>query len=106
MERDFKGVWIPKEIYLNENLSWSERILLIEIDSLDTENGCFASNDHFAKHLMISKDRVSRIISQLTKKGLITSQTIYKKDSKEVEKRILAVLIGILTEPLWNRLIK
>jgi len=36
-KRDFKGVWIPKQIYLNNSLSWPEKILLIEIDSLDKD---------------------------------------------------------------------
>ena len=35
-EREFLGVWIPREIYLAENLSWTEIILLTEITSLDT----------------------------------------------------------------------
>ena len=89
MERDFKGVWIPKEIYLDESLNWTEKILLIEIDSLDGENGCFATNDHFAKHLMISKGRVSKLISKLNTLGYITIKFIYRENSKEIEKRII-----------------
>jgi len=26
MERDFKGVWIPKEVWLDENLTWMEKL--------------------------------------------------------------------------------
>jgi hypothetical protein len=33
--RDFKGVWIPKEIWINTDLSIIEKVLLVEIDSLD-----------------------------------------------------------------------
>ena len=94
MERDFKGVWIPKEIYLDKNLSWTEKILLIEIDSLDGEEGCFATNEHFANHLMVSKDRVSKIISKLNSKGYVTVELIYKKGSKQIDKRILHSTIG------------
>ena len=43
--RDFKGIWIPKEIYLSKELNWTDKILLIEIDSLDTEEHCFAGNE-------------------------------------------------------------
>lgn len=92
--RDFKGVWIPKEIYLADDLSWTEKILLVEIDSLDNENGCFASNEHFAIFLGISKGRVSKNISSLIEKGYITSKTVYKQGSKEIEKRILHTIIG------------
>ena len=30
-DRDFKGVWIPKEIWLSENLSLMEKVLFVEI---------------------------------------------------------------------------
>lgn len=94
MERDFKGVWIPKDIYLNTELNWTEKILLIEIDSLDGPNGCYASNEHFANHLMISKDRAGKLINKLVKQGYITSTLIYKTGTKQIEKRILHSTIG------------
>ena len=90
--RDFKGVWIPKELYLNNTLTWNEKIILIEIDSLSKNGKCFASNQHFANLLGISKKRVETIISELRKKGYITSVLIYKKESKQVDKRILRVV--------------
>ena len=49
MNRDFKGVWIPKDVWLDHNLSWMEKLLLVEIDSLDAEKGCFASNGYFGE---------------------------------------------------------
>lgn len=94
MERDFKGVWIPAEIYLDKELSWTEKLLLIEIDSLDGPDGCFALNEHFAEHLGISKGRVSKLISKLIEKEYITSKIIYKKNSKIISKRILHTTIG------------
>ena len=48
MQRDFKGIWIPKELWILKDLSLLEKVMLIEIDSLDNENGCYASNDYFA----------------------------------------------------------
>ncbi len=72
-QRDFKGVWIPKEIYLAEDLSWTEKILLIEIDSLDNdeEKGCFASNQYFADFLKIKPMSVSNMIAKLKEKGFV-----------------------------------
>ena len=70
-ERNFLGVWIPKNIYLNQELSWSEKILLVEIESLDNENGCFASNDYFADFLGVTKTTISTSISKLKKLGFI-----------------------------------
>jgi len=34
-ERDFKGMRIPKEIWLNSEMNFLEKGLLAEIDSLD-----------------------------------------------------------------------
>lgn len=92
--RDFKGIWIPKEIYLDPNLNWTEKITLIEIDSLDGEDGCFASNEHFAKHLMISKDRAGKIINKLVQEGYVARKIIYKEGTKQIKKRILHSTIG------------
>ncbi|HEX3102409.1 MAG TPA: DnaA N-terminal domain-containing protein, partial [Pyrinomonadaceae bacterium] len=73
MNRDFKGVWIPREVYLAKDLSWSEKILLIEIDSLDNdaEKGCYASNGHLAEFLDVSPMTVSNMISKLRQAGYI-----------------------------------
>lgn len=69
--RDFKGVWIPKEIYFNNSLSWTEKILLVEIDSLDKGNGCWASNEHFAKFLGKEVGSIANMMTRLRKSGYI-----------------------------------
>lgn len=70
--RDFKGVWIPKEIWLNTDLSIIEKVLLVEIDSLDnSDRGCFASNEYLAKFVQLSEGRVANIISDLKKRKYI-----------------------------------
>jgi len=70
-DRNFLGVWIPKNVYLNTDLSWSEKILLVEIESLDNEKGCFASNDYFADFLGVTKTTISTSISKLKKLGFL-----------------------------------
>ena len=48
-KREFLGIWIPKEIWLNRDLSINEKCLLVEIQSLDTEEThCYANNEYFA----------------------------------------------------------
>jgi len=70
--RDFKGVWIPKDIWLNTDLSIIEKVLLVEIDSLDnSDRGCFASNEYLAKFVQLSEGRVANIISDLKKRKFI-----------------------------------
>ena len=65
MNRDFKGVWIPKEIWLNKDLTLLEKIIYIEIDSLDNEDHCIASNKYFAEFCDCSESKVSKAITKL-----------------------------------------
>lgn len=90
MDRNFKGIWIPKEIWLSEDLTTLEKILLVEIDSLeDEEKGCFASNKYFADFFKLTNGRISQIINNLNKKKYISIDYQYK--GKEIEKRILRI---------------
>ena len=89
--RNFKGVWVSKEIWLAKDLGWSEKLLLVEIDSLDGEQGCFASNDYLASFFNLSKGRVSKMISSLKDKGYITVEMQYKVGTKSIDKRIIRV---------------
>ena len=91
MQRDFKGIWIPKELWILKDLSLLEKVMLIEIDSLDNENGCYASNDYFADFFGLSKGRISKVINSLVKRGFVTSELKYQKGTQLVEKRILKI---------------
>lgn len=72
MERDFKGVWIPKDIWLNKELSILEKCLITEIDSLDnSDKGCFASNKYLSEFIGVSEGRCANIISDLKKREFI-----------------------------------
>ena len=70
--RKFKGVWIPAKYWLDEDLTIMEVVLITEIDSLDGENGCFASNKHFADFLGVTAGRASQLIKNLNEKGYIS----------------------------------
>jgi hypothetical protein len=69
--RDFKGVWIPKEIWLNTELSALDKIIYTEISSLDNENHCTASNEYLAQFCMCSERKVSDAIRKLLNMGLL-----------------------------------
>ncbi|MDE5977308.1 MAG: DnaD domain protein [Turicibacter sp.] len=102
MHREFKGIWIPREIWLNDELGWIDKLMLTEIDSLDNEQGCYATNDYFAKFFKLSKRRVIDIINNLENQGFITKKLIYKNGSKEIEKRVIKVVnkssLGVVKE--------
>lgn len=90
--RDFKGIWIPKEIWLSSDLTLQEKVLFVEIDSLDNEKHCYATNSYFANFFGISKDRASKVIQSLVVKGFLKLDLIYKKGSMQVEKRVLTII--------------
>ena len=71
MERDFKGVWIPKEIWLNEELTMIDKVIYTEISSLDGPNHCTASNEYLANFCQCSERKVSESINKLIKLGMI-----------------------------------
>lgn len=70
--RDFKGIWIPKEIWLSEQLSLMEKVLFVEIHSLDNEHGCYASNRYFADFFSVSERQIRTYIGALKEKGFVS----------------------------------
>jgi len=83
-----KGLWIPAEILLNEELSDKEKIILAMILYLSEETKtCFVSNKYIANIVNVTADRVSKIISSLKEKEYISVKLKYKTDSKEIEER-------------------
>ena len=71
-DRDFKGVWIPKEVWLDSELNALDKIILVEINSLDCgERGCFASNKYLAEFCQCSESKVSRAITKLIDLGYL-----------------------------------
>lgn len=86
--RNFRGVWIPSSLYLAQDLSPTQKVLLVEIDSLDRgERGCFAGNAYFSKFLQVSESQASRLINSLVKIGLISSQS-YSEKGRNNERRL------------------
>ena len=89
-----KGLWIPAEILLNENLSDKEKIILAMILYLSEETkSCFASNKYIANIVNVTSDRVSKIISSLKEKEYISVKLKYKTDSKEIEERQITPIV-------------
>ena len=94
MERNFKGVWIPKEVWLSKELTIMEKLFFVEINSLDNSEGCYAGNGYFSEFFELSKTRVSIIINSLVGKGYISSTLIYKEGTKQILKRVLKISKG------------
>ena len=75
MERAFRGVWITAGVYLDDSLDPYDIIILAEIDSLDNEDGCYASNEYLAKFCKCSPSKVSKSVSKLLKLGYIRKES-------------------------------
>ena len=98
MTRAFKGIWIPAEVWLNPELSITEKVMMVEIDSLQhPERGCYASNAHFAGFFDISISRVSQIINGLQRKGFLSIENITEK--KQVIERRIRISVGVFGKP-------
>ncbi len=74
MNRAFKGIWIPKAVWIISELTLQEKVFVVEINSLENngKGGCYASNKYFAEFFVISESRVSDVIKSLVDKGMIT----------------------------------
>jgi DNA-binding Lrp family transcriptional regulator len=96
-ERDFKGVWIPKEIWLAKDITPMEKMLLAEIDSFSSKGECFASNKHFSELLNVSPNWCSEKIKSLQQKGWIEIE--YEMDGKQYKKRYLKPCWGVFGIP-------
>ena len=70
--RDFKGIWIPKDIWLNKELNALDKIIYAEIDSFSsTEVGCIVSNEYLADFCQCSTSKISKAVKKLIELGLI-----------------------------------
>ena len=70
-DRWFKWVWIPRDIRLRDDISSLAKMVLIEIDSLDKWEGCFASNDYFSEFFSVNDRQIKRALKELRDLDLI-----------------------------------
>lgn len=71
-QRLVKGIWIPIEIWEAQDLSWNEKILLMEIDSFTSQGkDCFISDERVAEMLGIGVRSAGTMVANLINKGYI-----------------------------------
>ena len=74
MERQFKGVWIPAEIWLDARLTLVEKALYAEIDSFSGIGKSFhKANETIQLEYGVSRPTVSKAIKKLESLGFIES---------------------------------
>lgn len=90
MKINIKGIWIPIEILTNEDLSDKEKFIYSIILYFSKEKSyCSVSNNQLAELLNLTTNHISKLISLLNNKKYVKVILKYKKDSKEIEIRIL-----------------
>lgn len=86
--RAFRGIWIPAEVWLSQDMTLQEKVMLVEINSLQhPERGCYKSNRALAEFFGLSAPRVTAVIASLAKKGLVHVELV-RKGKQVVERRI------------------
>jgi len=74
MERQFKGLWIPREIVEHPNLPGVAKMIWADIDSFSSgEMSYYKKNATIAEEMGISERSVSRHIAQLMELGLVVN---------------------------------
>lgn len=69
--RNCRGVWIPREVWEDGRFQTTdERILYLEVNHLDQEDGCIAKNQHFADYLGCSVQSVQDMIHSMTMRAI------------------------------------
>lgn len=81
---------IPANVRYDKGLNSNAKLLYGEITALANEKGyCWASNGYFADLYDVSHRTIIRWINDLIDKKYITTEIIYKENSKEVSERRL-----------------
>ena len=88
MERKFKGIWIPAELWNSKGLSLQEKCLIAEIDSF---NEFWMSNKAIGEFLGVSKDRAKQIVAKMKDSGIINVETTRDAETKQILKRTITV---------------
>ncbi len=71
MAKEFRGVWIPKEIYQDRELNPTEKLILSDIATLGEY---FKSNETIAIEVGVAQCTVTRSIKKFEKLGYIKTQ--------------------------------
>jgi len=95
----FKGIWIPRSVCLNTDLTNTEQKLMGVIYALSQTKesgkygGCFATNSYLATIMSTSKGSIAKMLSDLRNKKQI--KTVESQHSMNDKIRVLKVINSI-----------
>lgn len=83
---------IPANVRYDQNLPGKAILLYGEITALCNQKGfCWASDDYFAKLYGVTKMTVQNWLKSLESENYISREVTYKKDTKEIEHRLIRI---------------
>jgi hypothetical protein len=86
---------IPAQVRYAKELTPNAKLLYAEITALAQKDGsCWASNKYFSELYNVSTVTISRWISSLVDNSFIIRKIVYKKGTKEIDKRYLQLCNG------------
>lgn len=85
--RDFKGVWIYKNLYLSREYTPNEKFLLLEIYSLSKGKNkqCYANNRHFADFIGVKENTIQKAILKLEKTDIFGANIHTKMEQEKLQ---------------------
>lgn len=92
----FTGVWIPREVFQHQSLSPTAKFVYGIVDSLDNEDGCYASNGYLSVSLGVSDRQIRSLLKELENAKLIVRiEREGKRIIRTVEKVALTDVLGV-----------
>lgn len=83
---NIKGIWLPIDILINSELNDKEKIILSLILFFSKEKRCCdIKNEQLSKLVLVTEDRISRLISLLKDNGYIEVKYNYKEGGKKLQ---------------------
>ena len=84
---------IPANVRYDKELRANEKLMYGEITALSNAKGvCWASNQYFASLYGVTPQAISKWISDLKRLGYISVEFVYKKGTKEIDKRFIKIV--------------
>lgn len=97
--RNFRGIWIPAELWLDTRLSDFEKNLFAEIDSLDGDDHCYANNEYFMTFFNKQERTLQRGLAKLKNLGMI--EIIQDKEIRRIKSNLKTIYVKFVT-PINN----
>lgn len=83
---------LTASVRYDKDLNFGTRLLYAEITALSNVNGkCWAGDDYFMSLYEVSKRTIQSWLKSLEDKGYISREVVYKKGTKEIEKRFITL---------------